>query len=90
MTIARVFDGKGWTPQQYNSLIKRINGGLSAPPGVLYHWAAVTSEGMYAVDVYENEEAADRLAQDLGPLALELGVSMPTITEFKVHNILQP
>ncbi|HEU5378175.1 MAG TPA: hypothetical protein VFV38_22365 [Ktedonobacteraceae bacterium] len=90
MTIARVFDGKGWTPQQYDTLIKRINGGYSAPPGVLYHWAAATSEGMYAVDVYENREAADRLGEMLGPLVDELGFSMPTVSEFEVYTILQP
>ena len=32
MAIARVFDGKGWTPQQYDRLIERMDlGGRSAP-----------------------------------------------------------
>lgn len=90
MKIARVFDGKGWTPQEYDALIKRINGGRTAPPGVLYHWAAATPDGMYAVDVYEDREAADRLGEGLGPLVQELGLPMPAITEFVVHTILQP
>ncbi len=91
MAIARVFDGKGWTPQQYDTLIERMNLGGRAAPGVLYHWAAATSEGMRAVDVYENREAADRLAQEtIGPLVQELGLPMPAISEFEVRSILQP
>jgi hypothetical protein len=90
MAIARSFDGKGWTPEQYDSLVKRINGGHTAPPGVLYHWAAATADGMYAVDVYENREAADRLADGLGPLVEELGLPMPEVNEFEVYAILEP
>lgn len=90
MALARTFNGKGWTPQQYDTLIARINDGRTAPPGVLYHWAAQTAEGMYAVDVYENREAADRLAQGLGPLVQELGLPMPEVSEFfEVYSILQ-
>jgi hypothetical protein len=90
MNIARTFDGKGWTREHYDSLIKRINGGQTAPPGVLYHWAAATADGMYAVDVYENREAADRLGDGLGPLVEELGLPMPTVSEFEVYTILEP
>ena len=61
MPIARVFDGKGWTPQQYDALIEKMQLGGRSAPGVLFHWAAQTSDGMRAVDVYESREAADRL-----------------------------
>jgi len=95
MAIARVFDANGWTSQQYVKLIaglnERMNLGGHSAPGVLYHWAAPTPEGMRAVDVYENRQAADRLAQEhIGPLVQELGLSMPTISEFEIHSILQP
>lgn len=91
MTIAREFNGAGWTQRQYDTLIERMNLGGRAAPGVLYHWAAATSEGMHAVDVYESREAADALARDqIGPLAQELGLSMPEITEYEVHAILRP
>lgn len=91
MAIARVFDAKGWTPQQYDTLIERMDLGGRSGPGVLFHWAAPTPEGMRAVDVYESVEAADRLAQEkIGPLVQQLGLSMPAITQFEVHSILQP
>jgi hypothetical protein len=64
--------------------------GRSAP-GVLFHWAAATDDGVRAVDVYESREAADRLVQDtIGPIAGGLGLPLPDITEFEVHNLLTP
>lgn len=94
MAIARVFERKGWTPHQYDELITKLVADLRlAPgrsaPGVLFHWAAATDDGMRAVDVYESREAADRLVPDnIGPIAAGLGLPLPDITEFEVHNLL--
>jgi hypothetical protein len=51
MAIARIFEAKGWTPEQYDRLIKAMDFEGRAGPGVLYHWAARTADGMIAVDV---------------------------------------
>jgi hypothetical protein len=96
MAIARVFEGKGWTAQQYDELIAKLVADLRlAPgrsaPGVLFHWASETEEGMRAVDVYESRDVADRLVQEhIGPTAGSLGLPLPDITEFEVHNYLTP
>ena len=91
MPIARVFDGKGWTPQQYDALIEKMQLGGRSAPGVLFHWAAQTSDGMRAVDVYESREAADRLVNEkVGPAAAAPGLPLPDISEFEVHAILKP
>jgi hypothetical protein len=91
MAIARMFNGKGWTPEQYDRLIEMMDLGGHSAPGVLYHWAAPTPEGMIAVDVYENRAGADRLAQEkIGPLVQQLGLPMPNISEYEVRSILQP
>ena len=94
MAVARIFDGKGWTPEQYDELLGRLLDGLGRgrqpAPGVLFHWAAATEDGMRAVDVYESREAADTLAGQIGPIAGELGLAMPEITEFEVHDYLTP
>jgi hypothetical protein len=95
MAIARVFDGQGWTSQQYDELMDRLVVRLGLTPGqsaegVLFHWAAATDDGMRAVDVYETREAADALVQDaIGPIAGELGLAAPKITEYEVHNYLR-
>jgi hypothetical protein len=95
MAIARIFEGKGWTPDQYDELIKRLAAKLDlAPgttaPGVLFHWAAQTDDGMRAVDVYESAEAADTLvAESIGPIAGEMGLPLPEIQQLDVHNLLR-
>lgn len=96
MVIARVFEGKGWTAAQYDALIGRLADQLGLAPGesakgVLFHWAAASGDGMRAVDVYESRADADRLVQEtIGPIAAELGLPLPDITETEVHNYLRP
>src|SRR5215471_12807226 len=95
MAIARVFDGPGWTTAQYDALMVRLVDRLHLPagrtaPGVLFHWVAPTPTGLRAVDVYESREAADRLAQEqIVPIAQELGLAMPEISEYEVHALLR-
>lgn len=87
--IAREFNGPGWTAEQYDTLIERMQLGGRSAPGVLFHWAAVTDAGVHAVDVYESREAADRLAaEQIGPLAAELGLGAPQVSEYAVHATL--
>ena len=95
MALARVFEGKGWTAQQYDQLMERLlgrlNRGRRTAPGVLFHWASERPDGMYVVDVYEGREQADRLVQEqVGPIVQEMQLSMPQITEYEVRNFLQP
>ena len=91
MTIARTFKGHGWTLGQYDELIARMDLGGHTAPGVLFHWAGETADGIVAVDVYDSRDAADRLAQEkVGPIAAELGLPMPEIEEQGVDRILTP
>jgi len=94
MAIVRTFEARGWSPTDYDELIRRLAAQLDlapakAAPGVLFHWTAATADGMRAVDVYESREAADRLVSDaIGPIAGELGLALPEINELEVHNYL--
>jgi hypothetical protein len=91
MAIARTFRGRGWTLGQYDELIERIGLGGHSAPGILFHWAGQTDDGIVAVDVYDSRESADRLVQELvGPAAAELGLPMPEIEEQEVDRILTP
>jgi hypothetical protein len=95
MAIARVFEGKGWTAEQYDALMEKLVAQLGlqsgeSAKGVLFHWAAAVEGGMKAVDVYESAEAADRLVQDvIGPIAGSLGLPLPEITQYEVHDYLR-
>jgi hypothetical protein len=95
MAIARMFEGSGWTVGHYDELMKRLVESLDLEPGrpapgVLFHWATAVDGGMRAVDVYESRDAAERLAgETIGPIASELGLPLPQITEYEVHNLLR-
>jgi hypothetical protein len=91
MAIARTFDGPGWTTDQYDQLIAKMDLGGHTAPGVLFHWASRTADGVRAVDVYESREAADRLAQEkIGPAAAALRLPEPKVSEMEVHAFLTP
>jgi hypothetical protein len=95
MAIVRTFEARGWSAADYDKLMEGLTAQLGlAPgrsaPGVLFHWAAETADGMRAVDVYESRAAADRLVgETIGPLAGDLGLPLPEITELEVHNTLR-
>jgi len=40
MMMAREFNGRGWTAEQYDALIDRMQLGGRSAPGVVFHWAA--------------------------------------------------
>lgn len=91
MAIAREFFGPGWTGDHYDQLIARMDLGGHTAPGVLFHWAAVTQDGVHAVDVYESAEAADELvASKVGPASAALGLAAPQITQYDVRGYLTP
>jgi hypothetical protein len=89
MKVARIFECKGWTAAEYDELIRQMDLGGQAAPGVLFHVAGPTPEGFRAIDVYESVEAADRVASDrVMPIATSLGLTPPDVSQFDVHNVL--
>ena len=89
MKVVRVFDCKGWSAEQYDELIRRMDLGGHSAPGVLFHVAGPTSEGFRAIDVYESVEAADRVAADsLMPIAMELGLTPPDVTQLDRKSVV--
>jgi hypothetical protein len=80
--------GGAFVVAQAMPLVERGAGGRAAP-GVIFHWASVTPDGIHAVDVYESREAADGLAgEQIAPIAADLGLSLPEVVEYPVHATL--
>jgi hypothetical protein len=65
-----------------------LTAGGSGPPGVLFHWAAKTDDGMHIVDVWESREVFDRFAQEqIGPYSQEVGITeQPETRYYDVHG----
>ncbi len=87
MAIAMLYEFHGMRQEQYDRFIQERYQG-QAMPGVIAHAAGPTETGWWALDIYESEEAADRI----GPPAIErlgeMGVEMPpTVSVLQVHNV---
>ena len=90
MAIAAVFEVPGMTAQQYDRVIKDLEGaGQGSPEGRLYHVACSMENGWYVVDLWESPELLDRFANTLMPILQKAGVTPPQPRVFPVHNIIE-
>ena len=88
MPVAILYELPGMTQAQYDRLMREAFNDKLAP-GVISHSAGPMEGGWWAVDVFESQEAADRLGQQLLPGLQALGVTQPPrLTPRQVHNIL--
>ena len=92
MAVAYVMEFSGATPDQYDQIVQKmgLTPGGPTPPGAIFHWAAVTDNGMLVVDVWENEEVFNKFSEEqIGPYSREAGITAPPkVTMHQVHNHL--
>ena len=86
MPIAMLYEFPDMTQDHYDRFIAETYGG-EPMPGVLAHAAGpIEGGGWWAFDVYESQEAADRI----GPPAIEkleaMGAGAPSVRTLAVHN----
>jgi hypothetical protein len=82
MAIVAVFQGPGFTQQNYEETVRRLTGGkssLTSPAdwpveGLLVHAAGQGPTGFRVMDVWESEEAFRRFGENLIPILREIGV----------------
>jgi hypothetical protein len=82
MPIVAVFQGPGFTQQNYEVTVRRLTGGkttLTSPAdwpveGLLVHAAGQGPDGFRVVDVWESEDAFRRFGEKLLPVLREIGV----------------
>jgi len=91
MAIAMQLDFVGGTLANYDKVIKKMDfrpQGAGAP-GLLFHWAAKTADGIRVTDVWTDRAVAERFAQEkIGPLTQEFGLPPPVTQFVEVHNYL--
>jgi hypothetical protein len=80
--VVAVFEGPGFTQENYDESVRRITGGKSrveSPTdwpveGLLAHIAGLGANGFRVVDVWESEEAFRAFGETLIPVLQEIGV----------------
>jgi len=85
MPVVLVHQGPTLTQERYEQAIGKMTGGKSrmeSPAdwpvdGLLFHAAGQSDSGFRVVDVWESEEAVQRLAQRLTPIMDEVGITDP-------------
>lgn len=77
------------TLARYDEVVKQLEAtGHVHPPGRRSHVAARQGESYFVVDVWESQEAMDRFAQTLLPLARQAGIPVAQPQIYPVHNVI--
>jgi hypothetical protein len=79
MAVAALYEIRGMTQDQFDDTLA---------PGVIAHAAGPMEGGWWAVDVYESQEVAERLGQQISPSLQAMGVPAPQVQVRQVHNVL--
>lgn len=90
MALSFYFTPDGFTPEQYDETIARLEAaGAGSPPGRLFH-AALESDGKIQVfDIWESQEALEAFGPTLMPIMAALGGEPGTPMVAPVRNIIQ-
>ena len=81
MAVVVVFQGSGFTQENYEESVRRLTGGgpLESPAdwpveGLLAHAAGQGEDGFRVVDVWESAAAFQQFGETLVPILQDLGV----------------
>ncbi len=92
MAVAVDLNFPGATADQYDAAVNLIGHGGTGTPhvgGALFHWAAVTSDGVRVVDVWETQEQFEQFSQErIVPAVQQAGMPAPEIQILEIHNYL--
>ena len=90
MPVAVDLGFEGGTLEQYDEVARLMDyePGGAAQPGCLFHWGALTDQGLRATDVCETEERFEQYAREkIGSYTQRVGIpGPPEITFYDVHN----
>ena len=89
MAVGAVFLGKGISQEQYEQVLYRVSPDNRLAPGLLYHVAGMTEEGLCVTEIWESQEAMNRFfsKEDVGQAFQDAKVDIKPIL-FQVVNII--
>jgi quinol monooxygenase YgiN len=83
MAVGVAFQGTGVSQDQYQQVFDQVAPDGQLQPGMLYHAAGVSPDGVVVVEVWESQEALQRFFQEqLGQALLQANITVqPTVIE---------
>ena len=89
MALGFYFSPSGFTPENYDEAIRRLEAaGAGAPEGRSNHFALETNGEIQVFDVWESQEAFEAFGATLLPIMAELGADPGQPMVARVHNAI--
>ena len=90
VALAFYFVHEGFTPQKYESAIKKLDAaGAGAPKGRTLHVALESGGDIQVFDIWESQEEFDAFGATLLPILAELDVKLNDPMVANVHNVIR-
>ena len=89
LALGIYFVHEGFTPEKYDSAIKRLEAaGGGKPKGRTYHFALESNGEIQVFDIWESQQDFDAFGPTLMPILTELGVGLKEPMVATVHNVI--
>ncbi len=89
MALGFYFSPSGFTPENYDEVIRRLEeAGAGAPEGRSNHFALETNGEIQVFDVWDSQEAFEAFGATLVPIMAELGADPGHPMVARVHNVI--
>ncbi len=89
MALGIYFVHEGFTPEKYNSAIKKLEAaGGGSPKGRTFHCALESDGAIQVFDIWESQKDFDAFGPTLIPILTELGVELKDPMVATVHNTI--
>jgi hypothetical protein len=90
MAVGALFEAKGVTQAQYEQVRNEVIPGGQLPTGLLYHVAGPMEDGWRVIEVWESQEAIQRVFEErLGAALQRAGISVEP-KFFPITTLLHP
>ena len=90
MAVGVIFNTPGLTREQYELVHQEMAPDNRPSPGMLYHAAGPGADGWRVIEVWESQEALERVFQERLGAAMQRANISGQPEFFEVQNIMQP